>query len=520
MNYHVIGLIPFIPILGAFSTPITYLLLKDRKAVFAHGMIFSLVTLVLTIIALDYAYTSDLPIMYLMGGWPAPLGITYTLDKLTALLMLVTALVMTVVITYSVEYITDEGYPWYITLLLGAYSGMLGVIATSDVFNLFVMLEVTGVSSYGLVMYYRSKAGSIVSGLKYAFIGAMGTTLYLLALAIVYNTYGTLNLIDISLKTHGYPGSYISSGQAMYDAVSIGVIMGLAFWTFSIKSGVFPNHFWLPDAHPAAPAPVSAMLSGLVVNTGAVGLFKILYLIYGGSIMENLVPVRNTISLLVVSMGAISALVGSLLMLIQDDVKRLIAYSTVMNTGYIFMSIGVLSTSGILAFLYHTVIHSLAKSTLFLGTGVLVKYAGSRRMDDLAGLGKKHLLPGLAIGISVFTLAGIPPLPGFLSKLLMYEAFFEYNPVFAIVMIIASAIGLLAYMRLFFTVLLEAPGKERAHRVMPIAEASTAAMGILLLLLGILFITYPDAFNTVFNEAVNQLSNVVDYMSKLSSSLI
>jgi len=317
--------------------------------------------------------------------------------------MLVTALVMTVMITYSVEYITDEGYPWYITLLLGAYSGMLGVIATSDVFNLFVMLEVTGVSSYGLVMYYRSKAGSIVSGLKYAFIGAMGTTLYLLALAIVYNTYGTLNLVDISLKTHGYPGSYITSGQVMYDAVSIGVIMGLAFWTFNIKSSVFPNHFWLPDAHPAAPAPVSAMLSGLVVNTGAVGLFKVLYLIYGGSIMENLVPVRNTISLLVVSMGAISALVGSLLMLIQDDVKRLIAYSTVMNTGCIFMSIGVLSASEVLAFLYHTVIHSLAKSTLFLDTGVLVKYAGSRRMDDLAGLGKKHLLPGLAIGISVFT---------------------------------------------------------------------------------------------------------------------
>jgi len=260
--------------------------------------------------------------------------------------MLVTALVMTVMITYSVEYITDEGYPWYITLLLGAYSGMLGVIATSDVFNLFVMLEVTGVSSYGLVMYYRSKAGSIVSGLKYAFIGAMGTTLYLLALAIVYNTYGTLNLVDISLKTHGYPGSYITSGKVMYYTVSIGVITGLAFWTFSIKSGVFPNHFWLPDAHPAAPAPVSAMLSGLVVNTSAVGLFKVLYLIYGGSIMENLVPVRNTISLLVVSMGAVSALVGSLLMLIQDDVKRLIAYSTVMNTGYIFMSIGVLSTSG------------------------------------------------------------------------------------------------------------------------------------------------------------------------------
>jgi len=151
---------------------------------------------------------------------------------------------------------------------------------------------------------------------------------------------------------------------------------------------------------------------------------------------------------------------------------------------------------------------------------VLVKYAGSRRIDDLAGLGKRYLLPGLAIGISVFTLAGILPLPGFLSKLLMYEAFFEYNPVFAIVMIIASAIGLLAYMRLFFTVLLEAPGKERTHRAMPIAEASTATMGILLLLLGVLFITYPDAFNTLFNEAVNQLSNVVGYMSKLSSSLI
>ncbi|ADV64418.1 proton-conducting transporter membrane subunit [Desulfurococcus mucosus] len=520
MLQHVVGLIPFLPVLGAFITPLTYIVSRSRRVVFAQGVAFSLITLVLSLIAVVQAYREGTPSFYIMGGWPPPLGITYTLDMVSALLALTTSLVMTIIMAYSAEYIVDEGYPWYVTLMLGAFSGMLGVIMTSDVFNLFVMLEVTGVSSYGLVMYYRSKAGSIVSGLKYAFIGAMGTTLYLLALALIYNTYGSLNLVDLSLKIHGYPGSSITLEDAGYSVISAGIIMVLALWTFSIKSGVFPNHFWLPDAHPAAPAPVSAMLSGLVVNVGAIGLYKVLYMMYGGTLPARVTPVRDLASLLVVSTGMVSAIIGALLMGIQQDVKRIIAYSTVMNTGYIFMSLGVLNAGGLLAFLYHTVVHSLAKSTLFLGIGVLVRYAGTRRINELAGFGRIHPLPGIAIGVSVLTLAGIPPLPGFLSKLLMYEALFNYNPVFAIAMIVASAIGLLAYMKLFFTLLFEAPVRKPRDTRYRLAEASALTASLILLVVGAACLFNPGFFNTVFIKPVDQVSDLMTYINHLAKSLI
>jgi multicomponent Na+:H+ antiporter subunit D len=520
MSPHVIGLIPFIPVLGAFLTPLVYLVSRSRLIVFVHGVLFTLITLVLSILGFIQAYESNTPKAYLMGGWPPPLGITYTLDKLTGILALTTSLILAVIMVYSVEYMVDDGYPWYVTLMLGVFSGILGVIMTSDVFNLFVMLEVTGVSSYGLVMYYRHRAGPIVSGIKYAFVGAMGTTLYLLALAIIYNVYGSLNLVDLSLKTHGYRGSSITYMGTGYDAVSIGLIMAISFWTFSIKSGVFPNHFWLPDAHPAAPSPVSAMLSGLMVNTGAVGLYKILYLIYGGSILDSLTPARDVISFLIVLTGAFSAVIGALLMNIQEDVKRMIAYSTVMNTGYIFMSIGVLSPLGILAFLYYTVVHSLAKSTLFLSTGLLIKYTGSRRINDLAGSFKNHIIPGVASIISLLTLSGIPPLPGFLGKLLLYNALFSYNPVFAIVMLVASAIGLLAYMRLFFILVFEAPTRRVIGKKFSLSEASTLAIALFTSIMGILLLFRQDFFDALFMESVNQVADVVKYMEQLASSLI
>lgn len=519
MMYLLIGLITLVPLLGSFSTPIVYLLTKNRKAVFAYDIAISAFTFIITLAITYDVYVNDSVIMYRAGGWPPPVGIVYILDKFTALLALTTSLVALLIAIYSVDYITDERYAWYMSLLLGNFAGILGVVVTGDLFNLFVMLEVTAVSSYALVMYYRRRPISILSGLKYAFVGALGTVLFLFSLCIIYGIYGTFNIVDIFARVHGLPASSYSfplSGQA---ALYIGIFLVLSYWTFSIKSGVAPNHFWLPDAHPAAPSPVSALLSGLVVNTGAIGMYKVLYLVFSGNMAPSLVLIRDTLSLIILITGGASALLGALLMMIQTDVKRLIAYSTVMNTGFMFMALGTISRAGLVALLFHMITHSIAKSTLFLSAGVLIKAGKSRRLESLAGLGKLNPVAGIALSISILTLSGVPPLPGFLAKLLLYTALFEANIAFAILFVIATAIALISYMRLFYTVMLEPYAKpERAN--MRIAGAVLAASSLLLIALGITTLFYEPAFNNVILSAVDALLPIEKYFAELASNLI
>ncbi len=502
------GLIPIIPVLGAFTVPIVYLALRNRVIVMSIGAVATFISLVISVLLVLETYSRDMPIVFRAGGWPAPIGIIYIADRFTATLSLVTCFVGFLINLYSISYITDENYPWYTALLLGCLSGILGIVLTGDLFNLFVMLEVTSVSAYGLVMYYRFRANSVISGLKYAFIGALGTTLYLLAMGLVYSTFETLNIVDFSLKIRE-----ISSPVVIQV---FPVVMVLALWTFSIKSGVFPNHFWLPDAHPAAPTPISALLSGLVVNTGEIALYKLLYLATW-STLENPLPkpleeVKYIISLMTTYMGAISAITGALLMYIQRDVKRLIAYSTIMNLGYLFMAIGCGTRRGIEAALLYTSVHSVAKAALFLSTGVFIKAVKSRSLEKLAGSWRASRVAAVTLALSILTLAGVPPLPGFLAKLILYNALFEYSIPLAILMIIASAIGLVSYMKLFYTILL-APLSSSIVRVdMKLAKLVLVILATTVLVAGLLFTTMLQLLFTILNNVSEQVVNIELYI--------
>ncbi|MEM0378161.1 MAG: proton-conducting transporter membrane subunit [Thermosphaera sp.] len=511
LDYLLIGMVPFIPTIGAFSAPLASSILKRRGISVYYGTVFSLVTLIVSARLLMTAYTEDKPVVFKAGGWPPPIGIIYILDRVNAILAFTTALVLTLIFIYSIEYIRDGGELWYTILLLGAEAGLMGVILTADFFNLFVMLEVTSVSSYSLVMYYRSKAYAIVSGLKYAFVGAMGTTLYFVACALLYNAYGTLNIVDLAWKIRG---QYFSITGVPAEAYlwSLGIGLVLMAWAFTIKSGVFPNHFWLPDAHPAAPTPISALLSGLVINAGGVSLYKFMYIVLGGNISPEVQTLKNAISIILMFTGTCSAIIGALLMNIQKDLKRLIAYSTVMNTGFLFMAASTGTVLGLSAFIYHTIVHSLAKSVLFLSSGVFIKATGSRSLEDISGLGFKHPVASTALTASIMTLAGIPPLPGFLSKLLLYEALFQYNVASAIAMIVASTIGLISYMKLFYIIFFGTAGKEKQEARTRTANIVLAIFTGVLILLTTLLLTYPGFYNALVSRTVSQIEDIETYL--------
>ncbi|MEM1720447.1 MAG: proton-conducting transporter membrane subunit [Desulfurococcaceae archaeon] len=512
MTGNLIGLLPFIPVFAAFLLPLIYMASKKRLVVMYYTVIAVTIVLVLSVLVAIEAYRANNPLVFMAGGWPAPIGIIYTVDRFTAALGVVSTVVIAAIALYSVSYIVDDGYPWYSILLLGVTSGILGVTYTGDMFNLFVMLEVTGISAYSLVMYYRHRALSIVAGLKYAFIGSLGTTLYLLAMGLVYSFYGTLNFVDFSLRLVVQPD--------FMHALAYGIIMVLALWAFSIKSGVFPNHFWLPDAHPAAPTPISALLSGLVVNVGVIGLYKFVYIASWNTPVDPLNSARRLVLLVTVVMGALSALFGALLMGIQRDVKRLIAYSTVMNLGFLFMGIGCGTSRGLQATLYYIAAHTLAKATLFLSVGVLIKATGTRELEKLSGLGLKYPIAGTALAVSTLALAGIPPLPGFLAKLLLYEALFEYNVILSMMMVIASAIGLLSYMKLFYTILLGVPVVKIVKIDMKAAYVSLVVLTLLVTAFGVAFLFSPQLLQDLFKRAADQVSvGIESYIEYVNATL-
>jgi multicomponent Na+:H+ antiporter subunit D len=509
-----LGLIPLIPAFGAFTIPVVYLASRNRLLVMSVGATSTFISLVISALLTISAFSSNEPLVFKAGGWAAPIGILYVADKFTSTLSLVTCFIGLLIFLYSVSYITDDNYPWYTALLLGAISGILGILLTGDLFNLFVMLEVTSVSSYGLVMYYRRRADSILSGLKYAFIGALGTTLYLLAMGLVYSVYGTLNMVDLSVR--------ITTTAITPQVVQVfSVVMVLALWAFSIKSGVFPNHFWLPDAHPAAPTPISALLSGLVVNTGVVALYKLLYLATGSLISQPLPhplgDIRSIISLMATCMGALSAIIGALLMYIQRDVKRLIAYSTIMNLGYLFMAVGCGTQRSVEAALLYTSIHSIAKATLFLSAGIFIRAAKSRDLQKLAGSWRASRAGAIALAVSILTLAGVPPLPGFMAKLMLFDALFEYWLPLAVLMIIASAIGLVSYMKLFYTILLAPPVSSTRSVDMKLAKLALIILVATILVAGVLFIAMPQELFTLLRKTSEQSIQIQLYREAVFS---
>ncbi len=458
---NVVGLTPIIPILFAFALPITSIIIgENRKIVGAYALIGTGLTLFSAFRLFQLAYSSKEPLIYTFGGWAAPVGIIYEVDRMSALIALVTAALMFLIAVYSYRYLEGEsGLEWYYTLYLGLEAGLLGVLLTGDAFNLFVMIEVTSIAAYALVMFYRDRGDSVFAGLKYALIGAVGTTMYFLALGVLYYAFGTLNFANLSALIHGM--SFPVVGKPWGDVViASGVALALATWAFLIKAAVFPNHFWLPDAHPAAPSPISAVLSGLVVNVGVYALARFIYTVYGGTLSSGLSSVVHSLSLILMFLGAISALFGALMMLVQSDVKRLIAYSTIMHMGYLVMAVGVGTQLALSAALFHMVNHAVAKALLFLSAGVFIHAAGSRNVEDLAGLGRRMPVATVSLAIASLSLVGVPPFNVFFSKLLLFNAFIEKSFWLALVLVISSVIALVAYVRVFYEVWLGKPKKN------------------------------------------------------------
>jgi len=374
--------------------------------------------------------------LYHLGGWPTPVGIDLQLDSLATLMLLVINTVGLAVGLYSIDYMrryTASGHFYGLFLLM--VTGMNGVVLAGDLFNLYVFLEVAAVASYSLVAFGCGHE-ELEASFKYIVLGSLSSALILVGVALVYGITGTLNMAQMA-------GRIAETGM---DAPLL-LAFGLFICGFAFKAALVPFHAWLPDAHPSAPAPVSAMLSGVLIK--AIGIYVLARLAF------NVFGVGQSELSLLRWLGILSMVVGGLLAAGQIDIKRLFAYSSISQVGFIVLGLGLGTELGLVGALYHLVNHAMFKSLLFLNAGAVEYATGTRNLSRLGGLNRALPVTGATSLVGSMSIAGIPPFNGFWSKLIIIIAcveagFYGFAAVAVAVSIITLAYQLKVQRMAFF----------------------------------------------------------------------
>jgi len=384
---------------------------------------------VLFLCGLSFRFIGHEPFHYAIGGWMPPVGITLVWDPLSQLLILIVSIITLAVTLFAIPYMQQyTAQNKFYSLYLLMIAGMNGVILTGDFFNLFVFLEIASIASYALVAF-GVEAEELEASFKYLVLGGVSSTIILLGIALLYSATGTLNMADMAI--------HLDEGASKN---LLFFIFALFLMGFGLKSAMVPFHAWLPDAHPSAPAPISAMLSGLIIK--ALGIYCVARIFF---IVLGIVPVIQTI---LMALGGLSMVIGVFLAVGQWDFKRLLAYHSISQMGYVMVGIGLATPLGILGALFHLLNHAVFKSLLFLCSGAFEYTTGTRQLKQLGGLLKKMPWTGTSCSVAALSISGVPPFNGFWSKLIIILALLEAQYYFlAVITVVVSFMTLISFIK-------------------------------------------------------------------------
>ena len=349
---------------------------------------------------------------YALGGWEAPYGIEYRLDVAGALVMTVVTAIGSVVLPYSWKSVQKEvdehRHHWFYACLMLCMSGLLGITVTGDAFNLFVFLEISSLSTYVLVSIGRDRR-ALTAAFRYLLIGTVGATFYLIGVGFMYQMTGTLNMEDLAVRLQ-QPGP--DGVTPVYDTTTIRAALAFLSVGVSLKMALFPLHVWLPNVYAFAPSVVSAFLSATATKVAILVLLRVFYTVDGKAVPFEALPLADTLVPLAIG----GAVIASFVAMYQRDIKRLLAYSSIAQVGYMVVGIGLATQAGLAAGLLHLFNHALMKGALFLAVGCLVYRVGQTRFELLRGAGRQMPLTSAAIVIGGLSLVGVPLTAGFVSK--------------------------------------------------------------------------------------------------------
>ncbi|KUF06553.1 Na+/H+ antiporter subunit D [Leucobacter sp. G161] len=344
------------------------------------------------------------PLVMQVGGWAAPYGISLVVDRVSALMLAVSAVVLLAVFIFSIGQGLADGdeetpvsiyYPTY--LVLGA--GVFNAFIAGDLFNLYVGFEILLVSSYVLITL-GGTAARIRAGVTYVVVSLVSSILFLAAIGLVYGATGTVNMAQLATRIAELPSD-------------LQLILNLALLiAFGIKAAVFPLAFWLPDSYPTAPAPVTAVFAGLLTKVGVYAIIRTQTMLFPESSVDPLLMVIAALTLIVGILGAIS----------QLDVKRMLSFTLISHIGYMIFGIAIANAAGFSATIYYIAHHIIVQTTLFLAVGLMERQGGTTSLSGLGGLMRSAPVIAVLFFVPMLNLGGIPPFSGFLGKLGLFTA--------------------------------------------------------------------------------------------------
>jgi len=382
-------------------------------------------------------------ISYQIGGWAPPLGIEYRVDNLSALILFLVTLVSTIILPYAYKSVNFEIPKEQHTLFYAAYllclTGLLGVVVTGDAFNVFVFLEISSLSTYVLIAQgsYRDKR-ALTAAFDYLIMGTIGATFFVIGIGFLYMATGTLNMVDMSNLLKGQESlSTVRSGFAF-------IVIGIG-----LKLAIFPLHFWLPRAYTYAPSAITAFLAATATKVAVYMLLRFMFTIFHPTFLSQI----SIFEYIILPLAILAMFSASIIAVYQSDFKKLLAYSSIAQIGYILLGIGLMSETSLTAAVIHIFNHGITKAVLFMGIGAYVLQGRGSFLSDLEGIGKVMPWTSAAIVVGCLSLIGVPGTVGFISKWFLVKSALEIGwwPV-AIAIVLTSLLAVIYCWRVIETI--------------------------------------------------------------------
>lgn len=427
---HLPALQVVIPLIAA---PLCALLMNRHIAwsiaFLAAGAAFIISTLLLAAV-LDGSVIS-----YHMGGWAPPWGIEYRIDAANAFVLFIVSLVGALVLPYARRNIEREfdasTHAYFYTCYLLCLTGLLGVAATGDAFNVFVFLEISSLSTYALVAFGAQRdRRALTAAYNYLIMGTIGATFFVIGLGFLYMVTGTLNMADLAVRLAEVGDTNVTRVAFVFILVGMG-----------LKLAMFPLHLWLPNAYSYAPSAVTAFLAATATKVALYVLLRFMFSVFQ---FDHAVQ-GLTFEYVVMPLAMVAMFAASIAAIFQEDIKRLLAYSSIAQVGYILLGVALLTETGLTAGIIHLFNHAVTKGALFMAVGCFVYQVGSSRLGDLKGIGKTMPWTMAAFTAGGLSLIGVPLTVGFISKWYLIQASLETGSLLIAGLIVASSLIAVVY---------------------------------------------------------------------------
>ena len=470
--------LPAVIIVAPLVAALIVAMLRNRHVAWLISYIVSWLMVPVSFELVDQVIRNG-PISYAMGGWEPPLGIEYRVDAAASYILLLVSAMGALTMTFAPRSLTSElpkrKVGLYYAMYLTCFAGLMGMVITGDAFNIFVFMEISSLAMYAMIAMGKDRR-ALVAAFQYLIIGTIGATFYVIGIGFLFALTGTLNLVDMAIRL-----------EEVQEVRSVVVGFGFIIVGIGLKLAIFPLHLWLPNAYAYAPSAASAFLASTATKVAVYLLLRFLFSIFHS---RDTLPDYEAFPIILLVMSAVAMIVAAAVAIFQTNVKRMLAYSSVSQIGYITLGIALVSQTGVTGGMAHVFNHAIIKACLFFAVGAIVYRTGIVKIEEMAGIGRRMPLTMFAFVIAGLGLIGVPGTAGFVSKWYLILGAVEQELWILVAVIVVSSLMAVFYIgRIIEVAWFREPGPKLEGVREPPAEQLAVIWVLVLMILVFGFFT-------------------------------